>query len=272
MITKKEIIISITLSLTMFSIGYFTANANIDDLQSKLQYCNDSLLTANNKLLSIQKDKTEEDSNILQLCDKNRQLSNNTKNEHNLNKKYLQKFKKLLNNQFFKTKVLEKIKNLDDYEIANLSKSFFRVDINDLPTHMSSKEIVNKLADIALNDTFDNYKPSLNVKHIAFANNEINTSINDNNIYNHEDINKSKKIYASFDTSDISDETVLTKWVNKDTGELVLYDFYKINPNLDKNYIWIKNDKGFKAGNYQVEIFSPSNDFNPISYGQFNVK
>lgn len=277
MITKKETIIVSIISLTMFSIGYFTGNANKEVLQSKLQYCNDSLSIANDKLLSIQKEISLKENNgindILQLSDQNRELSNNIKTAHNLNKKYLQKIenlKKLLGNRFLKAKVLEKIENLDDYEIANLSKSFFRVNINDLPTHMSPKQIVNKLIDIALDDTYGNYNPSLNIKHIIFANSD-NTTVDDST-YDNTDINKNKKVYAIFDTSNISDKTVLVKWVNKDTGELVLYDFYKINPNSNRNYIWIKNNKGLKTGDYQVEIFSPSKDFNPIFYGQFYVK
>jgi len=143
---------------------------------------------------------------------------------------------------------------LQDYEIGKLSKSFFRININDLPTNMNSKEIINKLIDIALTDTFNNYNPNLNVKQIKFSN------------------KKNKKIYAIFDTSNISDDIVLIKWVNKDTGELILYDFYKINPNSNKNYIWLKNDKGFKTGDYQVEIFSPTDNFNPIFYGEYFIK
>lgn len=81
--------------------------------------------------------------------------------------------------------------------------------------------------------------------------------------------NKNEKIYAVFKSKE-GVGSILTRWVNVETGNVTLMKRYDIDANKEYNYIWMRPSNTMNPGNYQVEIIDPKN-FSRMNVGRFEI-
>lgn len=85
---------------------------------------------------------------------------------------------------------------------------------------------------------------------------------------------KSQEIFAHFDTMGKfpQDSQVFVRWVNRDTGEILLFTPTTVNAGSQQNWTSFSPDKGWKAGNYDVKYYQMNNDLTPIAQTSFTIK
>lgn len=72
------------------------------------------------------------------------------------------------------------------------------------------------------------------------------------------DISPSQKIYAHIHVGEgpgLGDEKLFVRWVNSDTGEVILFDRKSVKKNQPNNWVSLKPSDGWKSGNYQVTYY-----------------
>ncbi len=165
--------------------------------------------------------------------------------------------------------IFSKIDEIPPSELEMLLKNSLNFNPKDIPSKMSINSFAKELLDLSMRGIVkpDEYKPPKSDKKIAF-----NTKNDTNGSSNAFERNATTKLYANFDTNGFDDDRVVAKWYRKDTRELVLFDFYPVIQNSDKNNVWINKNNGWDKGQYTVEIYSPTSGLEKITEGEFEVK
>lgn len=80
-----------------------------------------------------------------------------------------------------------------------------------------------------------------------------------------------KRIYASFDTSNYTKGSVMVKWSRIDSPEVLIFDKYRVDRSMGSNYIWLEPPDGWENGTYQVNIYSLEDNLSPLATGVYGV-
>lgn len=170
--------------------------------------------------------------------------------------------------------------NLDDQEMLGLIQSFINIDSDDVPSQIPIKDFAVKLVKIAAKDVLTqvrsepitNAPPSLPVYFGTSTNPDYSVS-NPRETF----LPEETKIFASFDSSQLTDENVLidsilVKWYRRDQPQILLMKSFPIRPLSNYNHIWLDQPKGWSRGDYQVEIYSFQDDTKLIASGKYNIE
>lgn len=170
-----------------------------------------------------------------------------------------------------KTQKVAMISQLDKMNMSDIIKTlknYMSFDESLIPPGMNIRDFSRQLIKIAIDEEVELVnEPNHNHTDLKFTSNiDDNSSMYDSTF----DANNSK-IYAKFDTTNFHDGKVLVKW-KKDNGELLFMDFYNVNKNDENNHVWMNMKDGWKKGNYQVDIYSPSNQLKKMYSSSYQVK
>jgi hypothetical protein len=170
--------------------------------------------------------------------------------------------------------------NLDDQEMLGLIQSFINIDPDDLPSQIPIKDFAVKLVEIAANGVLTpvqsksntNAPPPLPVYFDTSTNPDFSVSEPKETFLPEEN-----KIFASFDSSQLTDEnvlvdSVLVKWYRTDQPKILLMKSFPIRPLSNYNHIWLDRPHGWSRGDYQVEIYSFQDDTNLVASGKYNIE
>ncbi|RYY78959.1 MAG: hypothetical protein EOO69_08905 [Moraxellaceae bacterium] len=91
---------------------------------------------------------------------------------------------------------------------------------------------------------------------------------------NLEQVYKTQEIFAHFDSLGKfpQDSQVFVRWVNQDTGEILLFTPTTINAASQQNWTSFSPADGWKAGNYDVKYYQMNNNLAPIAQSSFTIK
>ena len=167
-----------------------------------------------------------------------------------------------------KVALISQLDNMQMSDIIKTLKNYMSFDENIIPPGMNIRDFSRQLIKIAIGEEVETVdEPNHNPTDLKFRSN-----IDDNSsVYESTFDSNSSKIYGQFDTTNFHDGKVLVKW-KRDNGELLYMDFYNVNKNNENNFIWMNRENGWKKGNYEVEIYSPSNQLKKMYSSSYQVK
>jgi len=202
----------------------------------------------------------------------------------NTNKSLLEKIA-LLQNQY---QALQEKQNLDEFsseqkqELPNLLKQT----LDQLPIDMIASRIeryieipqetfermndqrafVNRLADVAMEGiiTESDEDSIALLGPISFSDQYQGGAIK--NIFS----NKEVAVFAGFDTATFDKPVVLVKWYRTEDNKVFIFKQMPISP-INTNYIWLTDQNGLEAGQYNVDIYDVSSQMNLLSRGSYQV-
>jgi hypothetical protein len=170
--------------------------------------------------------------------------------------------------------------NLDDQEMLGLIQSFINIDSDDVPSQIPIKDFAVKLVKIAANgvltpvqsESITNDPLPLPIYFDTSTNPDYSVSDPRETFFPEE-----TKIFASFDSSQLTDDnvlvdSVLAKWYRTDQPQILLMKSSPIRPLSNYNHIWLDRPQGWPRGDYQVEIYSFQDDTNLIASGKYNIE
>ena len=163
---------------------------------------------------------------------------------------------------------------IDDQRILSAIQSFINIDLDDVPLHIPVKDFAVKLIKIAANGVLTPLQSEPIKNDVPPLPIDFNTSINEDNSVSESResfFSEETKIFAAFDSSQLTDDKVLVKWYQTDQPKIVLMNSFPINPNSN-NYIWLDLPQGWSRGKYSVDIYSLQDDLNLIASGQYGVQ
>jgi hypothetical protein len=164
---------------------------------------------------------------------------------------------------------------IDDQGMLLLIQSFINIDSDDVPLQMPIKDFAVKLIRIAANGVLSPLQ-SEPIKNDAlplpiYFDTSTNTDYSvseDREAFSPEET----KIFAAFDSSQLTDDNVLVKWYRADQPKIFLMESLPISPLSNNNHIWLDQPKGWSRGDYIVEIYSLQDNLNLIASGKYDVK
>ncbi len=170
--------------------------------------------------------------------------------------------------------------NIDDQEMLGLIQSFINIDSDDVPSQIPIKDFAVKLVKIAANgvltpvqsESITNDPLPLPIYFDTSTNPDYSVSDPTETFFPEE-----TKIFASFDSSQLTDDnvlvdSVLVKWYRTDQPQILLMKSFPIRPLSNYNHIWLDRPQGWPRGDYQVEIYSFQDDSNLIASGKYNIE
>jgi hypothetical protein len=81
-----------------------------------------------------------------------------------------------------------------------------------------------------------------------------------------------RKIYAVIPNAGIGAENVMVHWYRVDQPENLLFDQYRVSPDDDYSYVWLKApNREWQPGTYRVEFFSSDELVTPLASGTYSV-
>ncbi len=83
-----------------------------------------------------------------------------------------------------------------------------------------------------------------------------------------------EKIFACFENKGpvAKLDRVIIKWTNVSKQRVVYWSAFMLNPDAAYNFIFLKQDGRWEAGNYLVTIYKQVQNPDPVAYGQFEVR
>ena len=170
--------------------------------------------------------------------------------------------------------------NLDDQEMLGLIQSFINIDSEDVPSQIPIQDFAVKLVKIAANgvltpvqsESITNAPPPLPIYFDTSTNPDYAVSDPRETFFPGE-----TKIFASFDSSQLTDDnvlvdSVLVKWYRTDQPQILLMKSFPIRPLSNYNHIWLDRPLGWPRGDYKVEIYSFQDDTNLMASGKYNIE
>lgn len=213
----KEILLSIS-SLT---VGYGIASFS----QNKDAISDNSLST----------NTTEKSSLIHNEFEKHISSSSNVKDAHLISKNMADSFKDI-------------IKNMTEKQLNNyLTKAFPNTDLSRI---QNKKEFAERLLE-ELSSPGSSSAFTVGTLTLSKNMESSKQSDNVNQIY------KNQQLFAHYDTLGkiTKSDQVFVKWINQDTGEILLFTPQKVNDLSDQNWISYSPPNGWEEGNYEIEFY-----------------
>ena len=89
-------------------------------------------------------------------------------------------------------------------------------------------------------------------------------------------INKEAKLFAHLDTDGkaLASPFIFIKWVNNQTGQVLLFEKRDIIANSDQNWVSFKPYEGWTRGSYDIRFYQFTSELQPVAqltYQIFNV-
>lgn len=131
-------------------------------------------------------------------------------------------------------------------------------------------EFANKLWSLAANEQQANElieNPDAYGK-LIFSTDLVDHNSGGRTIFSSEDY----KIFTVYTLNAVNDNRVLVKWMNQSNGELKLFKQITINPQLEQNYLWVNELKGWKPGTYIVEFYTMDESLELLAGGTYYVQ
>lgn len=176
----------------------------------------------------------------------------------------------------------ESIESMSDDELKNNLNKFLKLKDEDLPSNMGLREFINNLIKIAMVDDLSN-DDSIHIPEEQKKFNvivplpedpkELDSMFNQPKDENVKSIslNKTNKVTAMLDLNDVESERVLVKWLNKDDGKVISYEYVEVKPN-EVNALSFERKNNLQEGNYEVKVFTTNNEIAQIASTNFIVK
>lgn len=159
-----------------------------------------------------------------------------------------------------------------------------------------AKQLVNSLPDSQLNDYMAKFIPAKDSELITdkrqFANRAIDELYKQNDIQplqgqillstssqiptqsmDTSTVSKRQKIFAHLDTfGKVSlGANVFIKWVNRDTGEVLLFEKKLIQPNSDTNWVSYQPYDSWQTGNYDIRFYQFTSQLQPVAQLSYSI-
>ena len=236
----KEIFIG----LTCFVSGYGIAFLNIDD-----GLTNPSQLFKENHYNMVNKD-ANEDNNLNYAKQFNTMVSQSE--GHVLPSEAIGKIKIILD-------------QIPDREVDRyLSKAF---PLSDFTGISDKKKFSERLLEELSKDA---HKDSANMPGKLIVSRNLNNNLQSENM---DKIYKNQQIVAHYDTLGnlAKSDQVFVKWLNRDTGEILLFTPQPVNPQSDQNWVSYSPPAGWKPGNYAVEYYQVDDQLTPIAQTDYTI-
>lgn len=164
---------------------------------------------------------------------------------------------------------------IDDQGILSLIQNYVNIDADDIPKEMSVKDFAVKLTEILAKDILKPLSIESNTEDKNSNNIEFGTSTLEDNsaaelrrIFSPDET----KIFATFVTSQNTDDEVLVKWFKTDQPKVFLFKKFPINPDANYNYIWFEQPTGWSRGEYSVEIYSLKDNLEILAKDKYEIR
>ena len=164
---------------------------------------------------------------------------------------------------------------IDDQGVLSLIQSYVNIDADDIPVEMTVKDFAVKLTEVLAKDILEPLSIESNTEDTNSNNIEFGTStLEDNSATEPRKIftPDETKIFATFDTSQNTDDEVLVKWFKIDQPEVFLFKKFPINPDNNYSYIWFEQPTGWSKGEYSVEIYSLKDNLKILAMDQYEIR
>ncbi len=170
---------------------------------------------------------------------------------------------KLTTNDYSKQQAKQLIDNMPDYALEQYVNKFMAADASDV---IQNKRRFAERAVEELYNENDNQKLVGNAK-VSFDYFMPEVSANTNQV------TKFAKIYAHLDTrGEIpTDKYVFVKWINNQTGQVLLFEKKNISANSDHNWVSFIPTEGWQAGSYDVRFYQFNSELQPIAQTTYNI-
>ena len=85
---------------------------------------------------------------------------------------------------------------------------------------------------------------------------------------------KNQQIFAHYDTlgKTARSDQVFVKWINQDSGEVLLFTPQKINKYSDQNWVSYSPPDGWKPGHYAIEYYEFNDRLTPIAKTSYTIR
>lgn len=86
-------------------------------------------------------------------------------------------------------------------------------------------------------------------------------------------IYKNQQIVAHYDTLGklSKSDQVFVKWINKDSGEVLLFTPQPVNPQSDQNWVSFTPPDGWKPGEYAIQYYQVDDKLTPIAQADYTI-
>ncbi len=170
---------------------------------------------------------------------------------------------KITTNDYSEQQAKQFIDNMPDYALEQYVNKFMAADASDV---IQNKRRFAERAVEELYNENDNQKLVGNAK-VSFDYFIPEVSANTNQV------TKFAKIYAHLDTrGEIpADKYVFVKWINNQTGQVLLFEKKNISANSDHNWVSFIPTEGWQAGSYDVRFYQFNSELQPIAQTTYNI-
>ena len=170
---------------------------------------------------------------------------------------------KITINNYSEQQAKQLIDNMPDYALEQYINKFMAADASDV---IQNKRRFAERAVEELYNENDNQKLVGNAKvSFDYFMPEVSTNTNQ--------VTKFAKIYAHLDTRGQvpADKYVFVKWINNQTGQVLLFEKKNISANSDHNWISFIPTEGWQAGSYDVRFYQFDSELKPIAQTTYNI-
>lgn len=161
------------------------------------------------------------------------------------------------------------IDHFNEEELEVIIRSYTKLAPHDYPEGVDLHDFVKRMGELYYQDPLEGSETSLDAGFIDFDS-QIQTD-NMTKVATDNFSADTKRIYASFDTSNYTKGSVMVKWSRIDSPEVLIFDKYRVNRSMDSNYIWLEPPDGWQNGKYQVSIYSLEDNLSPLATGVYGV-
>ncbi len=164
------------------------------------------------------------------------------------------------------------INEMSDAELITTITSVTKIDAEDLAEYSDLRDYANRLTHVALSgiitpdiaeefghDTLD----------VEFGTGASSSYGADDPRFEFDEM--ARKIYAVIPNHEDAGKNVMVHWYRIDEPENLLFDKYRVNPNDDYSYVWLKSPGRWGIGEYRVEFFSADEYLTPMASGTYSV-
>lgn len=161
----------------------------------------------------------------------------------------------------------------DEDRLKTFVKSYTNFTDDDIDRSDDIRKFSKRLLEIAADGMLEKTKDKTDVGDFKDkgATNTVRFYSNDSEVKNIFE-EKNKHIYAEFDTDQYKQKEIFVKWYKSGSPNIYLFEKHKINPENDVNHVWLRENKGWSTGVYNVEFYAVDERMEKVAFGQYDVK
>ncbi len=170
---------------------------------------------------------------------------------------------KITTNDYSEQQAKQLIDNMPDYALEQYVNKFMAADASDVI------EDKRRFAERAVQEL---YAPNDNQQLTGTALISFNDIMPEANA-NSSRVTKFAKIYAHLDTRGQvpDDKYVFVKWINNQTGQVLLFEKKNISANSNQNWVSFIPTDGWQVGRYDVRFYQFNSELKPIAQTTYNI-